>query len=148
MSQTATEEHHRAGASSSFQVSVAVRPHSSGPPGTMDIAVGVPGPPGQSADWQEEFYFNLYVTDLHSREASWAPRNPITYPEISSLKAPFTQTLKNLEFRHAFVGILVSVCNAFHEEVEWHCRIYRTSDGVEVRDCRAPLTYRWQRRTG
>ena len=130
------------------RVSVTVLHHGSGPPGRMDVVVAVPELWSPNTDGPKEFYFNLYVSDLRSGNSSWAPRDPITHPEVSSLKAPFTRTLRNLTFQHGYVGILVSVCNAFHQEIDWHCRVYRTSDGAEVRDCRNPLSARWKRRTG
>jgi len=116
------------------QVNVTVAPHRSGRRGRLDVTVDVRGSPDSLE--RAEYYINLYVSDLRSELAGWAPRNPITYPAVSSLKAPFTVTMGNLKCRRAYVGILVSVCNVFHREVDWSCRVYRTSDGIEARNCR------------
>ncbi|MFG0320435.1 MAG: hypothetical protein ACF8XB_24400 [Planctomycetota bacterium JB042] len=101
--------------------------------GRFDLVVAVPVRPAARG---REVYVNLYVADLSSPTCGWNPRAPLVYPSVTSLAPPFTHTFRDLSANGAFVGVLLSVCSATHEEVDWTCRIYRSRDGREVRDCR------------
>lgn len=146
MSTTALERPRRAEEGDQFP-KISVTPQPFGKAGQIDVSITVSHPPDRIADRKTQYYFNLYLADLATALDGWAPRNPITYPEVSSLPAPFTQTVQNLACTTPYVGILVSVCNAFHEEVAWECKVFHTADGREVRNCRAQRGT-WRRQTG
>lgn len=85
---------------------------------------------------RKEAYINVYTAELDSPGRPWTPEIPITYPSLYSRAMPFHHALSPIRTTHAFVGVLISLCDPGHREIDWCCRVFRVQDGAEVLDRR------------
>lgn len=99
---------------------------------TVDLSVLIPEEWHASLGRGFECYFHLYTADLGAPTQAWVPHRPITYPQVSSRSTPFGKRLHRLRFEGRYLGVLVSVCSAFHEEVDRVSLVFRTSDGALI----------------
>lgn len=85
---------------------------------------------------RREAYINVYLADLSSPGRDWVPGDPITYPSLCSRPIPFLHVLAHPNTGSAYLGVLVSLCDPGHREIDWSCRVFRTEDGALAIDRR------------